>query len=1366
MENENNLDNVRAEYLNFLKQEISNYCNSNGSYELYWDSEDIETLKSELSTIVSNYNGDDDFLTYVEDHVISSIDTSGWFPEDSFYEQIENDIKNSDEQIRVYFEENRDNLPEDLEEAGYKGVDYNVASVLGRINLNVNVMIAPYNEQNFDMSSIITAFGSDYQIAELDLIDPDYLDNGVTYLIHQQGHTLMELYDALFGNSATNSKLVKSVASEIQNNNAESMSGLTACATINAVTYGNILKLIQSKNGYLEFPENTAMGIYNSWVGSGSTFDIELEKPFIVPVAYIRSITPDTSSDNGEYSVSDVYGGNLSNDTGITITNEAPNVVSEDLAETLKAVAAKYGNTDLEESYMITEQVNDNIDAEAIANFLAKSVQTLLNTSYTCCAYKLDDKLSLYVGWTNDPGSINETDIIHAPDSPNYIMIAGIKVSTSDYMQTDYDYLNFPYDSKTGEVFDTEYLITTDDDYDTIAKYFIEDYAELSKYELADNGEILNDQDNLEEARLGNHTFTDSDEAEYYRNKELYDYSGLARHREAMEKAKEACKAKGIDVDETRGVYESKEIKTEELDNQELTLDMSDSEIVDYIVDNFKKITGEKLDSIFTDETNALENSTIFNQPMIDKTFPKISSILNKVGITNKRLEDIMDELDNKLVSIKSGEIKTEELDSSETITTTPFNDDNIPYIEKVIRECGINNDNTVKRMAQDVAKELQNNFAEDTKSEEGIYYDVAIVEAIRNVIERITGKKPDLKIESKETKTETTERYRVFLEKVADKIAENLDINRNDIRIDGETALLFRYNGNKYFARPSSMYQVDIFDDNNNQIGWSVSTDSIKQEVFTDYSKNDNMVYDLVGGEYAGTYTYAELVKLPIYIKDNDDSAMKTARNNGGFTHRKELDDQPILNGYLGPMWDGVKDNQAHIRYETQGVYDMMAETKDIIEESSNAISREQELNQLLDLHAGTDIDKQAMYNNFNEVQMNNEFDEEVYTTWLNNMLETNFEDIFEYLLNKDDELENELEDIYAEPVEESKSIKTESQVIGVDWGYFDKFNDILKQYLSPKGQGNTYATQIVTAINNLVYHWYANGDVYDNVNSSMDGGANDLTCYANWLATYVDGASEILDKITEIKYGNGNMYELILKDLCDEYLTDEFLKIANESPLEGDIYKCSGPYEFDEYKFFIDEDGNSSYDSNNINESLDSTSNDEFQNVEKYVIYTAEEVYPVIKKDNKFLIARQNSKDFTEDWELIGILPIGASINRLIKPEEALTTITDWKFKNGNPKYTVVDKDHGTERIWGGTTYGARKGISSFAKASDHTFEMITECKETKTETVNSIDNIRPDAKKAMQKLLATIEPNAEGNEYKLQQAAMTVIDLLDKE
>lgn len=143
------------------------------------------------------------------------------------------------------------------------------------------------------------------------------------------------------------------------------------------------------------------------------------------------------------------------------------------------------------------------------------------------------------------------------------------------------------------------------------------------------------------------------------------------------------------------------------------------------------------------------------------------------------------------------------------------------------------------------------------------------------------------------------------------------------------------------------------------------------------------------------------------------------------------------------------------------------------------------------------------------------------------------------------------------------------------------------------------------------------------------------------------------------------------------------------------------------------------------NTTNNIDVDDSDEFKDIEKYVIYTNNETYPVIKKDGKYLIARQHSKDFSEDWELVGILPIGAALSRVIKPEDAIANITDWKFKNGNPKYTIVDKDHGTKRIWGGTSNGVRRGINSFAKADDHTFEMITENKN-KTELDTMLEKL----------------------------------------
>ena len=153
--------------------------------------------------------------------------------------------------------------------------------------------------------------------------------------------------------------------------------------------------------------------------------------------------------------------------------------------------------------------------------------------------------------------------------------------------------------------------------------------------------------------------------------------------------------------------------------------------------------------------------------------------------------------------------------------------------------------------------------------------------------------------------------------------IANNLGISKYEVQKEAD-AIKFRYNGKVYFAEPVSMYQVDVFDDNHNKIGYGVSVDKIKEEVFTDFNET-GYLYELVGGEYAGTYTREEAEKLPIKEPElsPDDSEI---RNNGGFTHRKELDNQLQFKGYLGPMWNGTKDGKGVIRYETQQVYNQLS--------------------------------------------------------------------------------------------------------------------------------------------------------------------------------------------------------------------------------------------------------------------------------------------------------------------------------------------------------------------------------------------------------------------------------------------------------
>lgn len=116
----------------------------------------------------------------------------------------------------------------------------------------------------------------------------------------------------------------------------------------------------------------------------------------------------------------------------------------------------------------------------------------------------------------------------------------------------------------------------------------------IDNYEQAFGEESL-EESKIEEAKVGNNEYTDEDEAAYYRNKELYAHSCLARHREAMEKAKEACISKGIKLDEevcSKQLVEKRKLPQAEIDQLRKNMRQvlkdhgkfdSDEELEDYI---------------------------------------------------------------------------------------------------------------------------------------------------------------------------------------------------------------------------------------------------------------------------------------------------------------------------------------------------------------------------------------------------------------------------------------------------------------------------------------------------------------------------------------------------------------------------------------------------------------------------------------------------------------------------------------------------------------------------------------------------------------------------------------------------------------
>ena len=130
------------------------------------------------------------------------------------------------------------------------------------------------------------------------------------------------------------------------------------------------------------------------------------------------------------------------------------------------------------------------LNKQEIAKWIEESVQWLIKEQQGCCHYQLDDHLAIFVGWSNGYGDEKRNDVIQAEDSFDWGINVGLKVWTSDYMLTDYDWINFPYDEE-GDVWDMGLSIAPNDNYQRLAKSMLEWYDEVKDFELADDGLIL-----------------------------------------------------------------------------------------------------------------------------------------------------------------------------------------------------------------------------------------------------------------------------------------------------------------------------------------------------------------------------------------------------------------------------------------------------------------------------------------------------------------------------------------------------------------------------------------------------------------------------------------------------------------------------------------------------------------------------------------------------------------------------------------------------------------------------------------------------------------------------------------------------------
>ena len=118
-------------------------------------------------------------------------------------------------------------------------------------------------------------------------------------------------------------------------------------------------------------------------------------------------------------------------------------------------------------------------------------------------------------------------------------------------------------------------------------------------------------------------------------------------------------------------------------------------------------------------------------------------------------------------------------------------------------------------------------------------------------------------------------------------------------------------------------------------------------------------------------------------------------------------------------------------------------------------------------------------------------------------------------------------------------------------------------KKYLPRTGEGENMATQTVTAVCKLIYKWFNDGDVFDNT-YALEGWANDLSSYANWLDGHVPEAADVLARIENVT--GEDDYTRLLYDLMNATLNQGLLSTLETIPATDSVYDCDGPYEFKE--------------------------------------------------------------------------------------------------------------------------------------------------------------------------------------------------------
>lgn len=342
---------------------MKSLCNANGNYEASW----THTDGFEPSDIVDANHlykllGYSSPVAYLDDCFYKKV---GDGLETQLVHQLERSVRDQTDTIQREWDTS-DSIWDDLDEAGYKGLDLKTEELLGGTELRADLLLATRCETDHEMISIVTSFGNGSVATDLDNLTSGTLDNALSYLVNQQDYSLIDLYDALEGHG-TASPFLQSVCAELKANESPYIAQVTVLIKTDAKSYLELMQRARNdEDGTILLPRDKAsIGIYSRPVGCGGPIDIKLERDAVLPISMIQdSIIEDPASSNwGDNSIGVAYPSLDESkwQAGLTYRDDVAPAITEDYDLVLDAVTA---GPEYDSIVSVESAARDAVDAD------------------------------------------------------------------------------------------------------------------------------------------------------------------------------------------------------------------------------------------------------------------------------------------------------------------------------------------------------------------------------------------------------------------------------------------------------------------------------------------------------------------------------------------------------------------------------------------------------------------------------------------------------------------------------------------------------------------------------------------------------------------------------------------------------------------------------------------------------------------------------------------------------------------------------------------------------------------------------------------------------------------------------------------